>query len=183
MKDLSLHILDIVQNSIRAKAKLIGIEICEIPEKDQLAITITDDGTGMDREQVQLAIDPFYTSRTTRKVGLGLSLFKQNAEMTGGSFTIESKSGKGTRVTATFGLKHLDRPIIGDLVGTLLLLITDAQSKSDYVFKHQTRTGTFELDTREIRQTLENVPINHPDVRSFLKEMIQENLEQIQISE
>jgi len=183
MKDLSLHILDIVQNSIRAKAKLIGIEISEYPEEDQLVITITDDGTGMNQEQVQRAIDPFYTSRTTRNVGLGLSLFKQNAEMTGGSFTIESELGKGTKVTATFGLKHIDRPIMGDLVGTLLLLITDAKSESDYVFKHQTRTGRYELDTRQIRQTLENVSISHPEVRSFVKEMIQENLEQIQISE
>jgi nitrogen fixation/metabolism regulation signal transduction histidine kinase len=183
MKDLSLHILDIVQNSIRAGAKLIGIEICEIPDEDQLIITITDDGTGMSEEQLKLAIDPFYTSRSTRKVGLGLSLFKQNAEMTGGSFVLESELGKGTKVSASFGLKHLDRPIIGDLAGTLLLLITDAQSKSDYVFKHQTPEGTFEFDTRQIRQMLENVPVNHPDVRSFLKEMIQENLEQIQISE
>jgi K+-sensing histidine kinase KdpD len=183
MKDLSLHILDIVQNSIRAKAKLIGIEISENPEIDQLIITITDDGTGMSQEEVIRAIDPFYTSRTTRKVGLGLSLFKQNAEVTGGSLTIESEPGKGTKVTATFGLQHVDRPIIGDLVGTLLILIADAKSESDYVFKHQTKTGTFELDTRQIRQTLENVPINHPEVRSFLKEMIQENLEQIQISE
>jgi hypothetical protein len=137
----------------------------------------------MNQEDLQRAIDPFYTSRTTRKVGLGLSLFKQNAEMAGGSFTIESKLGKATKVTATFGLKHLDRPIMGDLVGTLLLLITDAQNESDYVFKHLTPTGTFELDTRQIRQTLETVPISHPEVRSFLKEMIQENLEQIQISE
>jgi hypothetical protein len=183
MKDLSLHILDIVQNSIRARAKLIEIEISELPEEDQLVITITDDGTGMSPEQVQRAIDPFYTSRTTRKVGLGLSLFKQNAEMTGGSFILESDLGKGTIVTATFGMKHLDRPIMGDLAGTLLLLVADSQNETDYVFKHQTRTGTFALDTREIRQTLENVPISHPEVRSFLMEMIQENLEQIQISE
>ena len=183
MKDLSLHILDIVQNSIRAKSKLIGIEISELVEEDQLIITINDDGTGMSQEQLKLAIDPFYTSRTTRKVGLGLSLFKQNAEMTGGSFTIESEQGSGTKVTAIFGLRHIDRPVMGDLVGTLLILISDVKSESDYVFKHQTQTGTFELDTRQIRETLENVPINHPEVRSFLKEMIQEHLEQIQISE
>ncbi len=182
MKDLSLHILDIVQNSIRANANLIGIEITELPEENQLIITFTDDGSGMNAEQVQLAIDPFYTSRTTRKVGLGLSLFKQNAEMTGGSFILESELGKGTKVTATFGLNHLDRPVLGDLVGTLLLLICSSR-EADYVFKHQTPSGKFELDTREIRQTLENVPINHPDIRSFLKEMLQENLEQIQISE
>lgn len=182
MKDLSLHILDIVQNSIRAKATLIGIEIAEHPNENQLIITITDDGTGMSPEQLQRAIDPFYTSRTTRKVGLGLSLFKQNAEMTGGNFKIESELGKGTEVTATFGMNHLDRPIMGDLVGTLLILICSSE-EINYVFKHQTPSGGFELDTREVRQTLVNVPISNPEVRLFLKEMLQENLEQIQISE
>jgi len=182
MKDLSLHILDIVQNSIRAKATLIGIDIAEQPDENQLIITITDDGTGMSPDQLQRAIDPFYTSRTTRKVGLGLSLFKQNAEMTGGSFSIESEAGKGTKVTATFGMNHLDRPVMGDLVGTLILLICSDET-INYVFKHQTPSGEFELDTREVRQTLEDVPLTHPDVRLFLKEMLQENLEQIQISE
>jgi anti-sigma regulatory factor (Ser/Thr protein kinase) len=182
MKDLSLHILDIVQNSIRAKAKLIEIEINELPKENQLIITITDDGSGMNPEQLKSAIDPFYTSRTTRKVGLGLSLFKQNAEMTGGTFNLESELGKGTKVTATFGLNHLDRPVMGDLVGTLLILICTPE-EIDYVIKHQTPSGKFVLDTREIKQTLENVPINNPEVRSFLKEMLKENLEQIQISE
>ena len=182
MKDLSLHILDIVQNSIRAKASLIGIEILEHPNEDQLIITITDDGCGMSPEQVNRAIDPFYTSRTTRKVGLGLSLFKQNAEMTNGSFQVESELGKGTKVTAIFGLNHIDRPVMGDLVGTLLILIS-SPGETDYVFKHQTPSGEFILDTREVKQVLENVLITHPDVRTFLKEMLQENLEQIQISE
>ncbi len=182
MKDLSLHILDIVQNSIRAKAALIGIEIAEHPDENQLIITITDDGTGMSPEQLKRAFDPFYTSRTTRKVGLGLSLFKQNAEMTGGNFKIESELGKGTKVTAIFGLNHLDRPIMGDLVGTLLIMICSSE-EINYVFKHQTPSGVFKLDTREVRQMLENVPISNPEVRLFLKELLQENLEQIQISE
>ncbi len=182
MKDLSLHILDIVQNSIRAQAKLVEIDIAEQPEQNKLTIRITDNGTGMSPEEVQKAIDPFYTSRTTRKVGLGLSLFKQNSEQTEGSFNIESESGKGTKVTATFGLNHLDRPVMGGLAGVLLLLIC-APDAIDYVFKHQTPWGKFILDTREIKQTLENVPISHPDIREFLKEMIAGNLEQIQISE
>jgi anti-sigma regulatory factor (Ser/Thr protein kinase) len=182
MKDLSLHILDIVQNSIRAKAKLIRIEIAEQPDEDQLIITITDDGAGMSPEQLKHAIDPFYTSRTTRKVGLGLSLLKQNAEMTNGSFHMESEPGVGTKVKAVFGMNHLDRPVMGDLVGTLLLLICSSE-ETDYVFKHQTPSGEFELDTRMVRQVLENVPITHPNVRSFLKEMLYGNLEQIQISE
>ena len=182
MKDLSLHILDIVQNSIRAKASLISIEIEELVTENQLIISITDDGTGMSPEQLQQATDPFYTSRTTRKVGLGLSLFKQNAELAGGSFRIESELGKGTKVTATFGLNHLDRPVMGDLVGTLLLLICSSD-KTDYEFKHRTTMGEFVLDTREVKQMLRDVPLSHPDMRTFLKEMLQENLEQIQISE
>ncbi len=182
MKDLSLHILDIVQNSIRARSSLIEIEIEEKPEQNRLVITISDNGSGMTPEQLKRAIDPFYTSRSTRKVGLGLPLLKQNAEMTGGSFRIESETGKGTTVEAVFGLNHIDRPVMGDLVGTLLILIC-SQEETNYVFKHQTPSGEFELDTRVIKQTLENVKITQPEVRSFLKEILQENLEQIQISE
>jgi hypothetical protein len=182
MKDLSSHILDIVQNSVRAKARLIEIEMGERPDRNELAITISDDGKGMTPKEAERATDPFYTSRTTRKVGLGLSLFKQNAEMTGGSFHIESESGKGTKVTAVFGLRHVDRPVMGDLTGTLLLLICSPDGP-EYVFQHQTPSGAFRLDTREIKQILDHVPLTNPDVRKFLKEMIQENLEQIQISE
>ncbi len=177
-----MHILDIVQNSIRAKAKLISIGIVEKPNENQLIISIADDGCGMGEDELRRAIDPFYTSRTTRKVGLGLSLFKQNAEMTGGSFTLESEKGQGTRVTAVFGLNHIDRPVMGDLTGTLLILICSPEP-IDYVIKHQTPYGEFVLDTREIKQTLENVPITNPEIRGFLREMIQENLAQIKICE
>ena len=182
MKELSLHILDIVQNSIHAKSSLIGVEITELPTDNQLVITITDNGKGMNEEELARAVDPFYTSRTTRKVGLGLSLFRQNAEMTGGSLEMKSNPGKGTRVTAVFGFNHPDRPVMGDLVGTILLLICSTD-ESDYVFKHHTPVGVYELDTREIRQIVGNVSFNHPEIRSFLKDMIRENLEQIQISE
>ena len=182
MKDLSLHILDIVQNSIRAKAKLVEISIAELPEKDQLVISIIDDGVGMNAEQLQRAIDPFYTSRTTRKVGLGLSLLKQNAEQAGGAFCIESAPGKGTKVTAVFGFRHIDRPIMGDLVGCLLILIC-SRDQVRYILEYKTPSGEYVLDTREIREALDDVPIDNPEVRAFLKEMIEGNLEQIHISE
>ena len=182
MKDLSLHILDIVQNSIRAKASLIEIEVDEVPVKDQFTISITDNGNGMSAEELKRAVDPFYTSRTTRKVGLGLSLFKQNAEQAGGSFHIESTPGMGTKVTAVFGFSHFDRPIMGDLVGCLLILICSPDNVN-YIFRHKTTSGEYVLDTREMKETLGEVPIDHPDVRAFLKEMIAENLEQIHISE
>lgn len=182
MKELSLHILDLVQNSIRAKANLIGIEIDEKADENELVIIITDNGTGMNQDQLKQAADPFFTSRTTRKVGLGLSLFKQHAEMTGGSLEIDSKYGTGTTVKAVFGLNHPDRPILGDLAGTIILLICTTE-EINYVFKHHTPQGMYEFDTREFRQTLEDVPLTHPEVRAFLREMLQENLEQIQISE
>jgi Signal transduction histidine kinase len=182
MKDLSLHILDIVQNSIRAKASLIEIEVDETPEKDEFTISITDNGTGMDAEELKRAVDPFYTSRTTRKVGLGLSLFKQNSEQAGGTFHIESIPGSGTKVKAVFGYRHFDRPVMGDLVGCLLILICSPDDVN-YIFRHKTSSGEYILDTREIKETLGEVPIDHPDVRAFLKEMIAENLEQIHISE
>ena len=182
MKDLSLHILDIVQNSIRAKARLISIEVEELPDQDLLQICIADDGTGMTPEEQQKPIDPFYTSRSTRKVGLGLSLFKQNAEQTGGDLQIESAPGKGTRVNAVFGLTHIDRPIMGDLAGTLIILFC-SPGQADYVFKHKTPSGEFILDTREVRQMLGDVPLDHQEVRVFLKDMINENLEQIHIRE
>lgn len=182
MKELSLHIFDIVENSIRAKAKLIEISITEDKTKDQMIIEICDNGSGMTEEQVSKAIDPFYTSRTTRKVGLGLSLFKQAAEATGGSFSIESKIGIGTKVKATFGLSHIDRPIMGNIKSIILLLIC-SPAESEYVFKHKTQNGVFELDTREIKLMLDNVPITNKEIRNFISEMIDENLEQIQISE
>ena len=182
MKDLSMHILDIAQNSIRAKAKFIRIDVAERSDNDQLIITITDDGPGMSPEQLKQATDPFYTSRTTRKVGLGLSLLKQNTEMTGGFFKLESTQGKGTKVTATFGRSHIDRPIMGDLVGTLLILFCTPDNP-DYLFSCQTPSGTYSLDTREAKKMLGNIPLSHPDIRKFLKEMIEENLKQIQLSE
>jgi hypothetical protein len=182
MKDLSSHILDIVQNSIRAKASLVKIEIKELSDENQLKIIISDNGKGMTEEQLHRATDPFYTSRTTRKVGLGLSLLKQNAEMTDGTFQLESQPEKGTKVTAQFGLNHFDRPVMGDITSTLLILLCTG-GDTDYVFHYQTPSGEFDLDTREVKNILGNVPLNFPDVRVFLKDMIQENLEQIQISE
>lgn len=182
MKEISLHILDIVQNSIRAKAKLIEILITESETDNHMIIEINDNGTGMTEEQVNKAIDPFFTSRTTRKVGLGLSLYKQAAELTGGSIFINSTLGIGTNVKAIFSLNHIDRPVMGDIKSILILLFC-SPSESEYVFKHKTKNGTFELDTREIKLMLDNVPITNNKVRRFLIEMIEENLEQIQISE
>lgn len=182
MKELALHILDIAQNSIRAKADLLEIRITESPEKDSYQIEISDNGPGMDEQTLSQVDDPFFTSRNTRKVGLGIPLFKQNAEICGGSFKIESTKGKGTQVTACFGLSHFDRPVLGDIAGTLLILLTN-ENQTEIVYDHQTPFGEFRFDSREIKSVLDGAPISTPEIRNFLRSMITENLEQIQISE
>ena len=182
MNELALHILDIAQNSIRAKASLVQIKLTEKPEADEYLIEIKDDGQGMSQEQLEQASDPFFTSRTRRKVGLGLSLIKHNAELTDGDFQLSSEENRGTQLKVKFGFQHIDRPILGDIAGTLIILVNNEQ-QTDFVYTHQTPKGQFEFDTREVKKSLDGVPISTPEIRQFLLEMIRENLEQIQISE
>ena len=182
MKDLSMHVLDIAQNSIRAKASEITIAIEENPQSDKYIITIEDNGCGMDANELSKAIDPFYTSRTTRKVGLGLSLFKQNAENSGGSFSISSQKNKGTKLTAVFGFSNIDRPVLGDITGTLLILFS-SDDEINFTYSHKTDKGEFMVKTSEIKEMLDGVPINNPEIRSFLIDYLSTNLKQIQISE
>ena len=176
MKDLSMHIMDILQNSTRAKATEITLEVLLDTEKDTLTLVFKDNGCGMSAETVQKVIDPFYTSRTTRKVGLGLPLLKQNAEMTGGSMHIESKEGVGTTVTAVFGLTHLDTPPMGDLAGTIVLTIS-AYPDIRFIFHYKLDDEVdYVLDTKEVNEILDGMPINDPDVIASLKEMVEENI-------
>jgi hypothetical protein len=181
MTELSLHILDIIQNSVRANASRVELVIEEIPEKDTYTITITDNGDGMEQEVLQQVLDPFFTTRTTRKVGLGLSLFKQNAELTGGSFSIESEPGKGCKTQAVFGLSSIDRQPLGDIAGTMTLLI-GANPAIRFLYTHITPLSSFEFDTKEVKEELGKVPINHPDILKALNELIEENLEMIEIT-
>jgi hypothetical protein len=182
MNQLSLHILDIAQNSIRANAKLVEINIIEKPQLDEYLIEISDDGHGMSHEQLQQATDPFFTSRTTRKVGLGLPLIKHNAELSGGSFYLESEKNKGMKLRVTFGFSNIDRPVLGDIASSLLILAAN-EKQTDFVYTHETPNGKYQFDTREVKESLEDVPLSTPEIRKFLTQMIQENLEQIQISE
>ena len=176
MKELALHILDLAQNSIVAGATLIETTILEDPEHDLFRITIHDNGKGMIKSEVQRAVDPFYTSRTTRKVGLGLSLFKQRAEGTGGSFHIESVPHTGTKVRADFGYHHIDRPVLGDIAGVLVMLLA-ANPDIDFTYKHITPRDSFFFDTRDVRDLLGEVSVNQQAIIKFLKEMIRENIE------
>lgn len=181
MKDLALHILDILQNSVTAGAKLIQLSIDELPAQDTYIVSIIDNGKGMSEEMAQQVTDPFFTTRTTRKVGLGLPLLKQNAERTGGNLLIHSKPGEGTEVTATFNYTHIDRLPTGDIAGTLALTVS-SYPDIDFKYTHTTPEGTFIFDTIEIKETLEGLPISHPQVIAFMKDFIRDNLAEIKAS-
>ena len=150
MEDLSLHILDIVENSIRAKASRIEIRVVEDTAKDLLTIEISDNGQGIDEETVKKVVDPFFTTRTTRRVGLGLPLLSQAARESGGDVEIESKVGRGTRVKATFGYSHIDRKPLGNMETTLTTLIV-GNPEVDFIYEHKKDELEYRLDTKEIR--------------------------------
>jgi signal transduction histidine kinase len=155
VEDLSLHILDIVENSIRAKASRIEIRVVEDTVKDLLTIEIKDNGQGIDEKTIKKVLDPFFTTRTTRKVGLGLPLLSQAARESGGDIEIESKVGRGTRVKATFGYSHIDRKPLGNMEVTLKTLIT-GNPEVDFIYEHKKDESEFRLDTREIRASIKS---------------------------
>lgn len=178
MKELSLHITDIVQNSIVAGASLVEITIIEDIQKNILEISVKDNGKGMSEELVKSVIDPFTTSRTTRKVGLGIPLFKQAANLTGGDLSIESTLGVGTKVTAKFTHDHIDRQPIGDMVSTMLATIV-SHSDIDFVYTHSFCGNDFVLDTRELKNVLGDVSFSEPDVYMWIKSYLEEGEEEI----
>lgn len=182
MKTISDHILDILQNSVRAGATLIEIIVCEDKTSDIYAVEINDNGRGMNPEEVKRASDPFFTTRTTRKVGLGLPLLKQNVQLAGGSLTIKSVLGQGTRVRAEFGLTHIDRPSMGDITGVFVLTAIGHPEVS-FSYEHTTETGHFSISTKAIADMLERLPLRTPEVRKAVAELIQNSLEEINASE
>ena len=174
MKELSLNILDITENSVNAGATLTEISIIE--SDNLLTLTIKDDGCGMSDEILKTVENPFYTTRTTRKVGLGIPLLKMAAEMTGGSVKIVSSTmpdNHGTTVTATFFKNHLDFTPLGDVKETVVTLV-QGHPDTDFLFTHKTDTGEVALDTRELRQILEGVPLDTYEVIVWIKEYLNE---------
>ena len=174
MKELSLNVLDIAMNSVKAKATLIQIHITE--DEDLLKMKIIDNGCGMTAEFLRGVIDPFCTTRTTRKVGLGIPLLKLAAEQTGGNVKIVSSTDSdthGTTVTATFFKNHLDFTPLGDVKETLITLI-QGHPDTDFLFTHQTGFDEVKLDTRELRQVLEGVPLDTYEVIVWIKEYLNE---------
>ena len=178
MKELSMHILDIAQNSVHADSKLVEIEICENIEKNIFEIRIKDDGKGMDEETLKKVTDPFYTSRTTRKVGLGIPMLKSAAENCDGYFSMKSEVGKGTELTATFRYDHIDRAPLGNIVDTVVTVVI-SDINMDFIYRHNVDDRCFELDTREIKEVLGDVPLNNIDVICWIKDHVKEGLEKI----
>jgi anti-sigma regulatory factor (Ser/Thr protein kinase) len=178
MEDLSLHILDVAENGIRAGAKQIKILVDESLGDDLLTIVIEDDGKGMSPEFLSTVMDPFVTTRTTRKVGLGLSLFQQSALESDGAFEVQSKPGVGTKVTVTMRYSHIDRKPMGDMVSTILTLI-EGNPSVDIFYNHRKGSGEYVLDTREVRAELGDIPMNIPPVVSLLQSNLTEGLKEL----
>lgn len=174
MTEISLNVLDVAENSTRAGASLVAITVDADTDADRLTIIIEDDGCGMTPEQVARVTDPFFTSRTTRKVGLGVPFFKFAAESTGGTFTIESEVGNGTVVTAVFILSHIDRMPLGDITSTIHTLVV-YHPETDFLYRYVYNGRSFTLDTREFRQVLGDVPFDAPEISSYIIEYLTEN--------
>ena len=177
MRELSLHILDGLENSLEAGATFIELIIEENLAADWLTITIRDNGRGMSEAQRARIFDPFFTTRSTRHVGLGLPLFKAAAERCQGSLTVASQSGKGTTLQATFQHSHIDRAPLGDVVGTLLAIILSGSCDVRYV--HRVDGQEFEFCTVDIRTELGDIPLTHPAVRKWLRGFIAEGEEEL----
>lgn len=177
MKELSLNILDIAENSLKAGSALTEITLCE--NGNMLTLTIKDNGCGMSQEMVRIVTDPFCTTRTTRKVGLGLPLLKLAAEQTGGFIEIVSKTAAdfpedhGTTVKAVFDMSSIDFTPLGNITATVTTLI-QGHPCSDFLFLHKRENGTVSLDTRELRNILEGVPLNSYEVIKWISEYINE---------
>jgi anti-sigma regulatory factor (Ser/Thr protein kinase) len=176
MNELSLHILDIAQNSITAGANLVEIVVTEDILANTLSISITDNGKGMSKEFLKKVRDPFTTTRTTRGVGMGISLFESAALSCDGIFDIISELGVGTKVIAQFLHNHIDRQPLGNIAETITTLIF-GNPTLDFVYKYNLNGGTFEFDTRLIKETLSGAPIDTFEVILWIKEYINEGME------
>ena len=178
MRELSLNVLDIAQNSIVAGASLTEILIKEDTREKTLLIGIYDNGKGMTPEQVENVKDPFFTTRTTRRVGMGIPLLKLAAEQTGGSFTITSQVGVGTRVDALFKTDSIDFTPLGDIASTIAAIVSMNEDK-DFVYIRNIDGKEFEFKSSDIKKILDGVPLSEPSVMSWIEDYIRENSEQL----
>lgn len=178
MKELSLHILDVAENGIAAGADQIRIAVVEQRQANRLQIRIEDNGSGISMEQVDRVVDPFYTSRTTRRVGMGLSLLDAAARQCGGDMRIQSEPGKGTQVDAQFVYDHIDRAPLGDMAATMTSLIL-GRPAVDFQYRHRVDGSELALDTREIRQAFEGLPVTDPRVFRYIMQTLRSGEERL----
>ncbi|MBN1380055.1 MAG: sensor histidine kinase [Deltaproteobacteria bacterium] len=178
MLELSLHILDIAENSTRAGARHIDISLEEDSIRDLLTISVKDDGFGMSDETIKKALDPFYTTKKVRRVGLGLPMLADAAQRTGGKLTLTSKEGCGTNVTVKFGLSHIDRQPLGNIAGTMVTLIA-GNPNVEFVYRHRRDDCEYVLNTCEIKKEIDDIPINHVEILNYIKADIVEGLIEI----
>ena len=173
MLELAAHILDIAENSVRAGAKLVEISIIEDEQRNLLSIEINDDGSGMTEEEIKKVFDPFYTTKKVRRVGLGIPLLSDAAERAGGQLLLHSVKGKGTKLKVTFELNHIDRQPLGDVVGTLIILIA-GNADIDFLITYRKNEREFEMDTRNIRKEIDDIPLNHPEILKYIRSVLEE---------
>ena len=173
-----MHILDIAQNSIVAGANNISILVHEDPDNDLLTIEIKDDGKGIAPEVLKKVKDPYTTSRTTRRVGMGLPLLYDACWISGGELEIESKEGEGTKVVATLGLNHIDRQPIGDMAGVIILLVS-ANPSIEFTYTHNRGGNSYEFSTLDVKEVLDGIPLSSPEMVKMLREMIKLNLDEL----
>ena len=177
MQDLSLHILDIAENSIKAEASKITIIINESKKKNLFTLEVKDNGKGMNNDMLKHAEDPFHTTRTTRKVGLGIPLLSQAAKDCEGDMQIETEKGVGSRIKASFQHNHIDRKPLGDITATIIVLIA-GNPQRDFIFQIIREDEELLIDTAHLKKDLEDLPINSPDVIKIIKETINDWLNQ-----
>ncbi len=176
MRELALHILDVLQNAREAGSRLVRLTVEEDIREDRLTIEVTDDGPGMEEEAMKRVTDPFFTTRKTRHVGLGLPLFAAAAQRCNGDLKVEKAPGQGLRVKAAFQYGHIDRAPLGDMARTLLSFLL-GEPFCDLVYVHRRGERSFRLDTRLLRKELEPIPLSHPEVRAWLEGYISEGEE------
>lgn len=175
MKNIADHILDIVENSIRAQAKQIEVLISIKTSSNILKLSFVDDGKGMSEEVINKLQNPFFSTRKTRRIGMGIPLLTQNCEMSGGRVSISSKEGRGTTLVATFEYDNLDRPPLGDIPDAIYFLTTQ-HPEIRFIFDYTFNTDTYRWDTKEIKETLEDIPLNAPEVKEALMDLLRNNI-------
>jgi hypothetical protein len=179
VRELSLHILDIAENCVTAKADLVRISIHENTHTDKFSFSVSDNGKGMDEDMLQKVTDPFVTTRTTRKVGLGIPLLKAAAESCNGGLSINSMVNKGTKISCWFQRSHIDRMPLGDIVNTVTMLII-GYPDVHWIFRYEFNDAMFEFDDEFFKSELGDISLSEPSIITFLRDHLKEGIEGVQ---